>query len=160
MCINALMKALIRAFKIAVVPAERPASQTRDARAGTHAAACRGRDGSRLFAPAACLRRLRALGRDDTQLAVPLTKIAVIPAERPASQTQGARAGTHAAACRGRDGSRLFAPVACSRRLAPLGRDDTQFTVPPTKIAVVPAERPASPTWDARTGTHAAACRG
>ena len=59
MCINALMKALIRAFKIAVVPAERPASQTRDARAGTPAATCRGRDGSRLFAPVACLRRLR-----------------------------------------------------------------------------------------------------
>src|SRR5438046_10663028 len=52
--------------------------------------------------------------------------ISVVPAKRPAGTARrGARAGTHAAACRGGDGSRLFAPVACLRRLRPLGRDDT-----------------------------------
>src|SRR5256714_10726280 len=83
MCINALMKALIRAFKIAVVPAENPASQTRGARAGTHAAACRGRDGSRLFAPVACLRRLRPLGRDDTRGAQVTLQSKLVLEKRP-----------------------------------------------------------------------------
>src|SRR5437660_173574 len=132
---------MIRVSKIAVVPAKRPAGESpQGARAGTHAAVCRGRDGSRFFATQpACAGCAARPGRhregDDTMTkliisilaaAIALSSVSFRRAESP----QGARAGTHAAACRGRDGSRLFDGGG-------KGRDDElrQFYVPPNVSA-------------------------
>src|SRR5437870_3830497 len=85
--------------------------------------------------------------------------VVVVPAQ-PARcvADAGARAGTHAAACRGRDGSRLFAATSLLA-LPPLGRDDSGGREPRwhpgvqggtrgspsnqiSKIVVVPARAP------------------